>query len=260
MSSFIIYGLLGLAALQTTSATLAGPTCPGSNATQYTSYGREVFNITCGYDHAGGDLASGTSANFQACIELCANTATCVSVTFTGGSGGTGSGTCYMKSTVGTASANSGVNSAQYSLTLPALSCPGTDGQTYNLATGASALMECYTDHVGGDASMTIISTMEACITLCAGTSGCVAVSFAPGSGGFCYMKSTLNTGVTNYGVWGARMTSNATGSTGTFSPGCPGSNGTSVTDNNGAIFVVECGMDRPGGDYQEVANVGSYA
>jgi len=258
MSRFFTFGLLGLAAFHSTLAALAGPVCPGSDLSQYTSYGRKVYNVTCGYDHAGGDLASGGAANFQACIEQCANTANCVTVTFTGGNGGTLSGTCYMKSSIGSPVVNTGVNSAQFSASLPALSCPGTDKQTYNINTGASAVMECYVDHNGGDASMTIVGTMEACITLCAGTSGCVAVSFAPGSGGFCYLKSALTTGVTNYGVWGARITANATVAGGNFSPGCPGSNGVSVTDNNGATFVVECGMDRPGGDYQQLT-VSSY-
>lgn len=258
MSKFIAFGLLGLSVLQTTSAALAGPVCPGSDLSQYTSYNRKIYNITCGYDHSGGDLASGNANNFQACIELCANTASCMTVTFTGGSGGTQSGTCYMKSSIGAATANSGVNSASFSSSLGALSCPGTDGQTYNINTGASAVMECFVDHNGGDASMTIVSTMEACIALCAGTNGCVAVSYAPGSGGFCYLKNTLNTGVTNYGVWGARITATATVPGGSFTPGCPASNGLSITDNNGATFVVECGMDRPGGDYQEIY-VGSY-
>jgi hypothetical protein len=47
---------------------------------------------------------------------------------------------------------------------------------------------------------MTIASTMESCITTCSLTSGCVAVSYAPGSGGACYLKNALNTAVGNNG------------------------------------------------------------
>jgi len=257
--SFTLF-VLGLATIQLASAVLTGPICPASNSTQYRSYGRRIYNITCGVDHTNSDLTSATTSTFQACIELCDNTSSCTAATFTGASGGAGSGTCYMKSglPISAASATANVNSASYSSTLPALSCPGTDTQTYDLTNGAQAVMECFQDHNGGDASMTITSTMEACIILCGNTNGCVAVSYAPGSGGFCYLKNTLNTAVMNYGVWGARITSNSTTAiTTSFTPGCPQSNGTTVLDNNGASFVVECGMDRPGGDYQQI-NVGS--
>lgn len=43
------------------------------------------------------------------------------------------------------------------------------------------------------------------------------------------------------------------------MSPSCPDSNGTVYTTSNGAAFLLECYLDRTGGDFA-VAYVSSYA
>ncbi|KAF2156578.1 hypothetical protein K461DRAFT_308871 [Myriangium duriaei CBS 260.36] len=86
----------------------AAPSCPGANQTYYLSTNTsDIFLIECGIDHAGGDLSSKIVPSFQSCIELCANTASCIDVSLA-------SGTCYMKKTLGAASSVSYVLGAKY--------------------------------------------------------------------------------------------------------------------------------------------------
>ena len=249
--------LLATALLTTIHAQFPGNVgniiCPAANLTTYTSvYTRQVFNITCGSDSTGDTLVNTVqSTTFQACVEACTATTGCTDVSFVGT---TGAGTCYMKNpATGPPSANAGIQRAALWYTLPLFSCPNDNGAVYNLRNGANATVECFTDHAGGDAAMTITSTLEACITTCANTAGCVDVSYAPGSGGLCYLKNTLATGVTNYGVWGARMLTQAASGGGAFTASCPEANGTVVTDANGATWTIECGQDRAGNDFEQL-------
>jgi len=251
------YLLLTAALLTTTHAQFPGTTgniiCPAANLTTYTSiYTRQVFNITCGSDSSNDNTVNTVqSTSFQACVEACTTTPQCVDVSFVGT---TGSGTCYMKyPATGTFLANPSIQRAAYWYTLPNYSCPNDNGAVYNLRNGANATVECFTDHAGGDAAMTITSTLEACITTCANTAGCVDISYAPGSGGLCYLKNTLAPGVTNYGVWGARMLTQAASGGGAFTASCPEANGTVVSDVNGATWTIECGLDRAGNDFEQL-------
>lgn len=215
-----------------------------------------MFVVECGLDHAGGDLSSSTANSFQACIDLCATSAQCVDLSYSGN-------TCYLKSVLKPAVSNSNVNAARL---LPAasststtsttgaavaastsaagpastLSCPSANGTAFS-SNGNTFNIECSVDHSGGDLSSVTTASLDACIAQCASTSSCVDVSYVP-SNGMCYLKSQLNAGVVNTSVWSARV--------GALT--CPTNNGT-VYNVNGTIFSLECYLDRAGGDLKQV-------
>ncbi|CAD0049870.1 unnamed protein product [Aureobasidium pullulans] len=73
----------------------------------YTSPKGIQYTIDCGVDYSGYDLAAVSGSSFADCYIQCDGYPGCVSFSFTGGSG---SGTCYLKRRGATAKANSGVN------------------------------------------------------------------------------------------------------------------------------------------------------
>lgn len=216
-------------------------TCPSSNGATYTNANGATFTIECGIDHAGGDYASASTNTFQQCIDLCASYAWCVDVSYSGVG-------CYMKNTVGKAS-NNGVSGARLlssgstsssaasststsiipstsstssiqatsvtttmatstSASTAPPSCPASNGATY-VSGSSSFIIECSVDRAGGDLSMVYTSSFVACMAACSSTSGCIDVSWVPGSPqGPCYMKSTAAAGQANSNVWGARVLS----------------------------------------------------
>ncbi|OCL01495.1 hypothetical protein AOQ84DRAFT_402234, partial [Glonium stellatum] len=94
------------------------------------------------------------------------------------------------------------------------LSCPGSNGISYIAANGVSYTVQCYTGHSAGDMSMSYQPRLESCIAACESTSGCVVVSWVPGSpSGPCYLKSSAGAAVSNGGAWGA-LKATATSST----------------------------------------------
>lgn len=188
----ILFGLI--ASLGTgASATLA---CPANNNTDYIAANGAVFYIECGTDRGGGDLSSATASSYQACIELCSTTVTCVDVSWTGGTGT--SGTCYMKKIIESATigAATGVYGARqlYSATTSGLSptatsagtlrCPGSNGTTYSDSYSSTALVECFLDRAGGDGGFALTYSLDACMNICGFSTGCVAVAWAYGSPG----------------------------------------------------------------------------
>lgn len=82
------------------------------------------------------------------------------------------------------------------------LACPSADGQIYN-----GFQVECGSDRTGGDSDFATKSTnsLVDCINLCAQTSGCVDVSYVPGTPGACYLKNAIVPIQSNSNVWGAR-------------------------------------------------------
>ncbi|GAB7357018.1 hypothetical protein MBLNU459_g7845t2 [Dothideomycetes sp. NU459] len=96
----------------TTTATTAGasqPTslsCPANNGTLYTAASGAQFQVECGIDHAGGDLSMVYVSGLIGCITACANTTSCIDVSLSGTA-------CYLKSTLGSAIANTGILGAK---------------------------------------------------------------------------------------------------------------------------------------------------
>ena len=235
--------------------------CPSCNNTIITSNGMN-FTVECGIDHQGGDVTSLSVANFQACIDACAQNSQCVDVSLSGSA-------CYLKSTLGAAVQNAGIAGARLvsggssssatsattattagqvatsvastatslnsGSTFSSVSCPGSNSTIYTASNGVTFLIECGIDHASGDMSSTRVNTFADCINACATTSGCVDVSL---SGSACYLKSTLGAALQNGGVWGAKavsststlILSSAPLSTPTQVASSPTSTGTSLT------------------------------
>ncbi|KAL1646012.1 hypothetical protein SLS58_003432 [Diplodia intermedia] len=86
--------------------------------------------------------------------------------------------------------------------------CPGSDGVTYELASGSTFLVECSIDRVANDLkTIDPAANFAACIAGCDATANCKGVSYTGGAnGGPCYLKSAVGSSSTNAGVWGAQL------------------------------------------------------
>ncbi|KAK4894792.1 hypothetical protein LTR28_002002, partial [Elasticomyces elasticus] len=104
-------------ALSTTTTTasstpVASPTNTGACSalpSAYTDEQNKSYTVACGMDFGGNDIAAVGSARFSGCFSLCDTTPGCVAFSYLGGSG---AGTCYLKGSYGTGSANPNVDSA----------------------------------------------------------------------------------------------------------------------------------------------------
>ncbi|GAB7337907.1 hypothetical protein MBLNU457_4296t1 [Dothideomycetes sp. NU457] len=189
--------------------------CPGS-CTSYVAENPSAFNDAYWsinsikvYQQGVANTATVTGTSTSA------STATPTTVATTNASVGPGRVTSTASSlvTYTTSSASSSVassasssTSSSPSATATAALCPQNNGDTYiDPATGASFVLECGIDHVGGDLKMVYVSDLAGCIAQCASTSGCVDVSL---SGAACYMKNKLRRAQNNAGILGARKTS----------------------------------------------------
>lgn len=88
------------------------------------------------------------------------------------------SGSAFVSTTTSAASSSSSAASAAVAVAASVPACPASDGVTYTSSTGATFMVQCYDDHVGGDLSMAYATSLMGCINLCATTTGCQAYSF----------------------------------------------------------------------------------
>ncbi|GAB1743163.1 hypothetical protein NU219Hw_g9019t1 [Hortaea werneckii] len=186
---------------------------------EYTDASNRTYTVQCGFDHQGGDLKAVNSNSFQGCFPQCDATAGCVGFAYVGGSG---PGTCYLKNQVTTGNTNSNVDFAFTNTT-----SSSTSTQTSGTATGSESstvtgsqssnapsatggpcatytnpftdannqtyIVECGTDHVGGDLTSVSSPSFGECFSFCDKTTGCVGFAYVGGSGaGTCYLKSSI--------------------------------------------------------------------
>ncbi|KAF2812620.1 uncharacterized protein BDZ99DRAFT_558824, partial [Mytilinidion resinicola] len=242
--------------------------CPDSDG-QTVNVGTSSFAITCDYDYYGNDFGVSWVSSFEECLATCDSTTGCVAVSYNGGA-------CYPKSSIAGGETATGVWAAK-----KVISCPDSDGTTYTATDGTVFTIECSIDRYGNDLATTWESNLENCIEACEATSGCVDVSYIPGSPGPCYLKSTAGAAQANADVWGAvnkaalpSSTSSAVISTSTVStsstisvanptstPGactggfttgplsCPASDASCYIDSTGSVYLIECFIDRYDGD-----------
>lgn len=138
-----------------------------SNNTVYNTTSNS-YDILCKVDYAGGDVAAqGGLASFEACIELCDDTPTCVDVSYAPG------GTCYMKSSLGAPNPNGGIWTARNRKTLNEITCVGnkSNGTVYEAPEGGYFKVLCGLDYAGGDLSATSETSFSACVSRPASTS-----------------------------------------------------------------------------------------
>ncbi|KAG9951395.1 hypothetical protein KCU85_g2715, partial [Aureobasidium melanogenum] len=144
--------------------------------------------------------------------------------------------------------------------------CPRDNGTLYFSTSGDTYLVECYVDRYGHDIGSVSIPSLNLadCINACSDNAGCVDVSL---SGSACYMKYAAGDsynvarqiqGARRISVGSVSVNSSFASSSSsptsaavihTHAPTCPGSNGTQYLVSNGAIFAIECFMDRYGND-----------
>ena len=197
-------------------------TSPALNPIGVYNIAGRLFLPACNFDTSGANLAGQpTTTTFYNCITGCAALSGCLASSWTPGSGGTGS--CYMKSAIGTLSAapvpdvgassftfldptagaaacpaNQICNPSTYDTT-PA--CDASNGHGYTSTNNVNWAIECNKDYNFGDnnpASTNQVS-FKACIDYTATTNpGSVAAVYA---GGVCYPKNAVNAGTTANGV-----------------------------------------------------------
>ncbi|KAI7313227.1 hypothetical protein KC315_g11758 [Hortaea werneckii] len=206
------------------SSTATSTATPGSASCQqlgdeYTDAFNRTYTVQCGFDHQGGDLKAVSSNSFQGCFPQCDATAGCVGFAYVGGSG---PGTCYLKNQITTGNANSNVEFAFTNTTSSSTSSQasgtatgsasstvtGSESSNAPSATGGSCasytspftdannqtyIVECGTDHVGGDLTSVSSPSFGECFSFCDKTTGCVGFAYVGGSGaGTCYLKSSI--------------------------------------------------------------------
>lgn len=101
------------------------------------------------------------------------------------------------------------------------LSCPTAGGSYYTDPSSNDLFaIECGYYYPGGDLNGTYsysgtnptnVTNFNACISLCANSSGCVGGFFNLPAGSACYLKSALGAMATNANVWGAILTATGT-------------------------------------------------
>ncbi|KAK4124723.1 hypothetical protein N657DRAFT_670636 [Parathielavia appendiculata] len=241
--------LLGLAALPGSLAGPADVTCvdKASDQSTYAATSGAVFQILCGIDYAGSDMAAVQASTFAGCIDACDSTPGCIDVSYAGDQ-------CYLKNKVTDALQRDWVWTAKQAASDNKLTCVDkkSDKDTYTTSTGAVFEVQCGIDYVGGDVAATTTATFEDCIDACAATAGCLDVSYV---GEACYMKNKLEAALERDWVWTAKLVESGSGS-GQEDPeplaklSCDGnaSNGQIYKATN-ADFEITCFKDYAGGD-----------
>lgn len=215
-------------------------TCPSANNT-VVSRDNNHFIVECYIDREG-YLVPGPTLNtdsFDVCMNSCSSLASCVGFAWAAGTGqnsGVGPKPCYLKSFIGEsyrnitiwgarlldrapltptrgsttrsmssvqALASTAVSSSQRIPTPSALACPNSNNTLFRSTTGATFQITCGVDHFGGDmGGVVYVADFPSCVTLCSGTTGCLAAAYTPG--GACYRKSIVGEIVVNSIVSGA--------------------------------------------------------
>lgn len=227
------------------SASLGPSYCPMADNQIITDNLGNSYTVRCSSDSSQGSFAGkAATSNYMDCMTLCDGTSGCTAFTYVGGTYGSGSGTCWFKTVMGSAvssgtnyisaarfvnstgtlasstsasgsstsgSSTSGSNTSAAATTT--LACPGQNQTVYTASTGARFLIECGFDHYAGDMGSAGVSSgdLAGCIAKCVATAGCVDVSL---SGAACYMKNAVNSVVYNNNIWGARLLLNSSTST----------------------------------------------
>ncbi|GAB1319992.1 hypothetical protein MFIFM68171_10202 [Madurella fahalii] len=228
-------------------------TCVGgaSDQSTYTSVSGTVFQILCGIDYAGGDIAGTDKTTFAECIDACATTPGCVDVSYAGTA-------CYMKNKLGEAAERDWVWTAKVvepgtggANEDPSLSCEDnkSDGEIFE-ATVDSFEVTCGKDYAGGDLLGLSTASFEECIEACDARSDCLNVAYVNGG---CYLKGEQKAAVDNAAVWGAVRKPKTTPTTTDNKPldcgeGKP-SDGKRYGSPSGGLYQILCGVDFGGGD-----------
>ncbi|GAB7344701.1 hypothetical protein MBLNU457_3176t1 [Dothideomycetes sp. NU457] len=121
--------------------------------------------------------------------------------------------------------------------------CPSGNNTIYTTPNGATWLLECGTNRVQHNIPHSAFHTknLTACLTACSDNPSCVTASLVRGK---CHLKSGLGKAKKAKHANSARLLA----ARGQF-PTCPSSDGAKYTAASGAVFEIECGVDRVGND-----------
>lgn len=97
-----VIGVALIEAAASTPSTSSAPstcpatyTCPENNGCIVRGSNNRAFTLACNNDFYGGDFRNFYASSYQACTQTCADDVDCIAASYVGG---TGAGTCYLKS------------------------------------------------------------------------------------------------------------------------------------------------------------------
>ncbi|KAI5199776.1 hypothetical protein E4T39_06075 [Aureobasidium subglaciale] len=207
------------------TASASGSLCPAADKQTVNGY-----TVACSSDTNIGSYSSGqATTSYTDCMSLCnaASSTGCVAFTYVGGQNGQGSGTCYLKNSMGSAVAaggnlvsgflnqstvSSSVSSSSSSVSSTAVSsstsasasaqanlCPQANGKIVTDSNGNLYNVTCSADNSVGSYSNAQASTSYLdCMTACdaATSSGCQGFSYVGGANGVgsgtCWLKQSM--------------------------------------------------------------------
>ncbi|KAG9854360.1 carbohydrate esterase family 1 protein, partial [Aureobasidium melanogenum] len=203
--------------------------CPSADGQTITDSNGSTYRVTCSADNSVGSYTNtGASSSYLDCMTACdaAASAGCQGFTYVGGTGGVGSGTCWLKKSMGSypsapanyisaikvantvSSSKSSVAStlvtsvsSSASATVVAasastsLSCPSSNFTTFVDTQGKNWQILCGFDTNPGSFGSTSASTLALCLSACEATTNCAAVTYI---GTACYFKKGFSSLITN--------------------------------------------------------------
>ena len=211
------------------------------------------YELQCGEDHYGGDLAAAGSATFLGCVDICNANPECIGYSYLGA-------TCYLKKYLNAPNSNpavdfalnldrnatakpppSSTSEAVKSPTATPTPEPGSCGyiaakgdKTYTDSDNEQYTIECSTDHNGGDIGAVGAKDFVGCMDACDKKDKCIAFSWVGGNGpGTCYLKGTVTD--TEHDVY----VDYAYKKTPTYIPGSSSSSASSYgSESTGAVVI----------------------
>jgi hypothetical protein len=220
-------GLLTVTALASAQTIPTASQCPAANGQTITDSNGSIYQVTCSSDNNVGSYTNTkASSSYLDCMTACdtAASAGCQGFTYVGGTNGVGSGTCWLKKSMGTyttasntyisairigdavSSPKSNVAStlttsvsstASVSSAAVASStnlCPSSNFTNYADTAGNNWQILCGFDTSPGSFGSTSASTFQLCLQACKATTNCAAVTYI---GTACYFKKAFSSLIT---------------------------------------------------------------
>lgn len=222
-----VFGVLSVAALASAQAIPTASQCPTADGQTITDSNGSTYKVTCSSDNSVGSYANtNAGSSYLDCMTACdaAASAGCQGFTYVGGTGGVGSGTCWLKKSMGTYTAAStsyicavkisgAVSSAKTNVastlttsvsstaSISAASaasaanlCPSSNFTSYADTAGNNWQILCGFDTSPGSFGSTSASTLQSCLQACTATANCAAVTYI---GTACYFKKSFSSLIT---------------------------------------------------------------
>jgi hypothetical protein len=219
-----LLGLLSIAAIVNAQTIPTASQCPAADGQTITDSNGSTYRVTCSSDNSVGSYSNaGASSSYLDCMKACdaAASAGCQGFTYVGGADGVGSGTCWLKKSMGTYTTASdtyisairigdAVSSPKSSVASTLVTSVSSTASVVSVAAVASSTSLCpsgnftsYADSAGnnwqilcgfdtspGSFGSTSASTFQLCLKACKATANCAAVTY---SGTSCYFKSAFS-------------------------------------------------------------------